>query len=219
VTASPCRRKWNVDAEGLGVRDGIAAVGFEREHRVVEYKLLPDYHDPDRAPARFSGSIERAAPESRFRNGHFLAQARAEPGRTGGCLGKEPRQGRATSSPPCSSGPRKGVFTVKRSGEFDITDGAFLPDGDLLLLERSFSMATASRCGCGASMANAVAKGALADRPILLFEADMSYQIDNMEALDVWTRADGATIVSLMSDDNHSILQRNLYLEFVLHDD
>jgi hypothetical protein len=39
------------------------------------------------------------------------------------------------------SGPRKGVFTVKRSGEFDITDGAFLPDGDLLLLERSFSMA------------------------------------------------------------------------------
>jgi hypothetical protein len=47
----------------------------------------------------------------------------------------------------------------------------------------------------------------------------MSYQIDNMEALDVWTRDDGATVVSLMSDDNQSILQRNLYLEFVLHDD
>jgi len=47
----------------------------------------------------------------------------------------------------------------------------------------------------------------------------MSYQIDNMEAMDVWTREDGAVMVSLMSDDNHSILQRNLYLEFVLHSD
>ena len=36
-------------------------------------------------------------------------------------------------------GPNKGIFTVKRSGDFDITDGAFLPDGDLLLLERSFT--------------------------------------------------------------------------------
>ncbi|TGQ03354.1 hypothetical protein EN862_035585, partial [Mesorhizobium sp. M2E.F.Ca.ET.219.01.1.1] len=28
-------------------------------------------------------------------------------------------------------GPHKGVFTVKRNDDFDITDGAFLPDGDL----------------------------------------------------------------------------------------
>jgi hypothetical protein len=37
--------------------------------------------------------------------------------------------------------------------------------------------------------------------------------------MDVWQRSDGALMVSLMSDDNHSILQRNLYLEFILHDD
>jgi hypothetical protein len=47
----------------------------------------------------------------------------------------------------------------------------------------------------------------------------MTFQIDNMEALDVWRREDGATMISMMSDDNYSILQRNLYLEFVLHDD
>ncbi len=63
-----------------------------------------------------------------------------------------------------------------------------------------------------------VAKGAVADGPVLL-DADMDYQIDNMEAMDVWQRADGAVMVSLMSDDNHSMLQRNLYLEFVLHED
>jgi hypothetical protein len=63
-----------------------------------------------------------------------------------------------------------------------------------------------------------IAKGELADGPVL-FEADMSYQIDNMEALEVWQRADGAQMVSLMSDDNHSLFQRNLYLEFILHAD
>ena len=60
-----------------------------------------------------------------------------------------------------------------------------------------------------------IRKGALVDGAVLL-EADMAYQIDNMEGLDVWRRDDGALIVSLISDDNHSILQRNLYLEFVL---
>jgi len=44
----------------------------------------------------------------------------------------------------------------------------------------------------------------------------MNHQIDNMEAMDVWRRADGALIVSLMSDDNRSFLQRSLYLEFLL---
>ena len=104
----------------------------------------------------------------------------------------------------------------KRNGEFDITDGAFLPDGDLLLLERSFSMSTGVKMRLRRIYGESVAKGTVADGPVLL-EADMGYQIDNMEAMDVWIREDGATMVSLMSDDNHSILQRNLYLEFVLH--
>ena len=63
-----------------------------------------------------------------------------------------------------------------------------------------------------------VEKGAVADGPVLM-EAEMGYQIDNMEGLDVWTRNDGALMVSLISYDNHSILQRNHYLEFVLHQD
>ena len=118
------------------------------------------------------------------------------------------------------SGPRKGVFTVKRSDTFDITDGAFLPDGDLLLLERSlFRWRQASDMRLRRIPAELIAKGTVAaDGPIVL-QSDMSFQIDNMEAMDVWKRADGAVMVSLMSDDNHSMLQRNLYLEFVLHED
>jgi hypothetical protein len=47
----------------------------------------------------------------------------------------------------------------------------------------------------------------------------MSYQIDNMEGLDVVSRPDGDMRVILVSDDNHSILERNLMLEFRLKDD
>ncbi|TIU03617.1 MAG: hypothetical protein E5W44_29380, partial [Mesorhizobium sp.] len=115
-------------------------------------------------------------------------------------------------------GPRKGVFTVKRNGNFDITDGAFLPDGDLLLLERSFSMTRGVKMRLRRIYGESIEKGAVADGPVLI-DADMGYQIDNMEGLDVWTRDDGALMVSLVSDDNQSILQRNLYLEFILHQD
>jgi hypothetical protein len=60
--------------------------------------------------------------------------------------------------------------------------------------------------------------GAVVDGEVLL-EADMSYQIDNMEGLDVVSRPDGDMRVILVSDDNHSILERNLMLEFRLKDD
>jgi hypothetical protein len=112
-------------------------------------------------------------------------------------------------------GPRKGVFTVKRSGKFDITDGAFLPNGDLLLLERSFSYADGVAMQLRRIDGGSIGPGKVADGPVLL-QADMNYQIDNMEGLDVWRRGDGALMVSIVSDDNQSLLQRNVYLEFRL---
>ncbi|HVZ15320.1 MAG TPA: esterase-like activity of phytase family protein, partial [Bauldia sp.] len=38
------------------------------------------------------------------------------------------------------SGPATGTFMIKRRDDFDISDADFLPDGDLLLLERKFSL-------------------------------------------------------------------------------
>jgi hypothetical protein len=59
--------------------------------------------------------------------------------------------------------------------------------------------------------------GALVDGEVLI-EAGLSAHIDNMEGLDVWRREDGTTILSLISDDNQSFLQRTLYLEFALRE-
>ena len=60
-----------------------------------------------------------------------------------------------------------------------------------------------------------IKQGALVDGPALI-EADLAYQIDNMEGIAVHRNARGETIITLVSDDNFSVLQRNLLLQFAL---
>jgi hypothetical protein len=211
------RQKWEVDAEGLDVKDGTATVGFERQHRIAQFKL-----EPGNMKAAFR-NLDFLVPAQELRqNRGFETVTRAPidgPHKGGLVVVSEKSLDKAGNMfAAIIEGPHKGVFTVRRSGDFDITDGAFLPDGDLLLLERSFTVADGVKMRLRRIKGEEVAKGSVADGPVLM-QADMGYQIDNMEAMDVWRRADGALMVSLMSDDNHSILQRNLYLEFVLHED
>lgn len=208
--------KWLTDAEGLGLKDGKVTASFERVHRVSEYALDPaDMKGPLRdldflVPARELRSnrgfetIAVAPVDGPFQGARVLVSEKSLD-KNGDIFGA------------VIEGPLKGVFTVARSGEFDITDGAFLPNGDLLLLERSFAMSEGVKMRLRRIAGDSIRKGARVDGEVLLV-ADMGYQIDNMEGMDVWKRADGATMVSIISDDNHSILQRNLYLEFRLAD-
>lgn len=209
--------KWTTDAEGLDVKDGIATVGFEREHRIAQFKI-----EPGNMKYSFR-ELDFLVPKNELRkNRGFETVTRAHPyGQHDGALvvvSEKSLDRQRNIFAAIIEGPNKGIFTIKRSGDFDITDGAFLPNGDLLLLERSFKMADGVKMRLRRIYGESIAKGSVADGPIL-FQADMAYQIDNMEAMDVWTRADGQQMVSLMSDDNHSILQRNLYLEFILYQD
>jgi hypothetical protein len=57
--------------------------------------------------------------------------------------------------------------------------------------------------------------GALVDGPSI-FEADLGNEIDNMEGLDVHRDADGNLVLTMISDDNFSMLQRTLLLQFRL---
>jgi hypothetical protein len=217
ASGRPIDKKWEVDAEGLAVKDGIATVGFERDQRVAQFKIDPDNM---KAPVR---QLDYLIPAQELRqNRGFETVTHANPyGQHAGSLvvvSERSLDEAGNVYAAVIGGPHKGVFTVKRDGEFDITDGAFLPDGDLLLLERSFSIARGVKMRLRRIYGESVERGAVADGPVLM-EADMGYQIDNMEGLDVWTRDDGALMVSLVSDDNHSILQRNLYLEFILRQD
>jgi hypothetical protein len=112
-------------------------------------------------------------------------------------------------------GPRRGVFGVVQNDPFAVTDGAFLPNGDLLLLERRFSFAAGLGMEIRRIKGGDIKPGAVVDGEVLL-SADLGYQIDNMEGLDVVVRPNGDIHLILVSDDNHSILQRSLMLEFKL---
>lgn len=106
-------------------------------------------------------------------------------------------------------------FTVKRSEDFDISDCTILPPGDLLLLERSFSFAKGVAMRIRRIPVDAIKQGAVADGPVLI-KADLGYQIDNMEGIAVHRNEAGETIITLVSDDNFSAIQRNILLQFAL---
>ncbi len=44
----------------------------------------------------------------------------------------------------------------------------------------------------------------------------MGYEIDNFEGIDVHQEATGHIVVTLVSDDNFSMIQRTLLLQFTL---
>src|SRR6202035_3484271 len=77
-------------------------------------------------------------------------------------------------------GPAPGQFSVRRADNFDVSDAVLLPSGDLLVLERKFSLLAGIgiriRCIALASLA----PGAVVDGPSI-FSADLDNQVDNME--------------------------------------
>jgi len=112
-------------------------------------------------------------------------------------------------------GEEVGRFTVKRSGGFDVSDCTVLPPSDLLLLERYFSVTGGLGMRIRRIPLAAIKPGALADGAVLI-EADLGFQIDNMEGIAVHRNDAGEIVLTLVSDDNFSPLQRNLLLQFVL---
>jgi hypothetical protein len=208
--------KSDTDAEGLTIApDGRLTISFERHHRISVYSAPGGAF----APA-FERNIDFVVPERELRNNRgfeAVAYAPAASPLAGALVAVSEKSidERGNIFAAILDGPLKGIFTVKRFGEYDVTDSGFLPNGDLLILERRFSMADSVGMRIRRIAAASIMPGAVADGDIVI-EADFSNQIDNMEGLDVWEAADGSTRVSLISDNNHSLLQRNLYLEFRL---
>jgi hypothetical protein len=110
-------------------------------------------------------------------------------------------------------------FTVTDIGEFQITDAAALADGGLLLLERSFNWSEGVKMRLRRLEPAAVAPGAVTKGEVLI-EADMAYEIDNMEGLSVREGPEGELLITMISDDNfNTFLQRTVLLEFALSPD
>src|ERR1700676_954885 len=112
-------------------------------------------------------------------------------------------------------GPSPGQFSVRRSNNFDVTDAVLLPSGELLVLERKFSWLSGIGIRIRRIALHTLTPGAVVDGPSI-FEADLGHEVDNMEGIDAHVTGEGDTVLTMVSDDNFSMLQRTLLLQFRL---
>ncbi len=215
----PFTSKSAADAEGLRIvsRNGreTAYVSFEQRPAVARFTASPDFASARRHDLplpRYVNHLKAnkglealaVAPEGGPLAGAFVAVAERSLDGTGNHRGF------------ILGGKRAGTFAIRRTEPFDVTDATFLPDGDLLVLERRFSFSDGLGMRIRRIPGDAIRPGATIDGPVLM-EADMSNQIDNMEGLAARTDERGQTVLTLVSDDNgNRLLQRTILLQFVL---
>ena len=210
----PIATKRESDAESLAVREKDVLVGFERDHRIDAYPL----NDPQASGPR--ASLVLPFPVSELRLNRGLETVSVSPK-------DAPLSGATVAISEMSvnkagdiyagvlDGPRRGTFFIKRQPPYAVSDGDFLPNGDLLLLERGVTLISAFSVRIERIAGADIRPGATVSGKVI-FSAGPGDQIDNMEGLSVNRGADGATYLLLVSDDNNSILQRSLFLEFRL---
>ena len=208
------------NSEGMTLVDGdtgqgTAFVSFERRHRIVRYPFTADKFGPPTGTVPLPPAAKRMDA-----NRGIEAITVIRSGRLKGTLVAfserlTDKNGNLTGW--LIGGPMPGTITLKRLAGFDITDTAALPDGGIVILERRFSYSEGIQMRIRRVAASELKPGALIQGEVLL-EATDSLNIDNMEAIGVHRRASGETIITLMSDDNFSPLQRTLIMQFTLPD-
>lgn len=214
----PLRTDAERDAEGLALatgdtRAGTALVSFEREHRILRYPFTPKRFGPPNGIVRLPKGAQAMGA-----NQGLEAVALIRAGRLKGTIVAFPERLKDRNGNLRGwliGGPTPGALTIRRLGGFDVTDAAGLPDGGLVLLERRFRYSEGVKMRLRRIAAKELKPGALIEGEVLL-EATDRRNIDNMEAIAVHRSRAGETILTLMSDDNFSLLQRSLIMQFAL---
>ena len=210
-------RGW-FDAESLAEAEGTLYVGIERVEKIVRFNYRRDglaaRGEPIKVPDDFrtftyNKGLECLAvpPPGSPLAGTLIAVTERSLDAQG--------NHRSYLLDVSHGGDHVARFSVMRSGDFDVSDCTILPPSDLLLLERRYSPTRGVAMRIRRIPLAAIKPGALIDGKPLI-EADVAYQIDNMEGIAVHTNAAGETILTLVSDDNFFVLQRNLLLQFAL---
>ena len=210
--------KLEADAESLAVtgsppQSGTAFVGFEHHHRIESFDLgeegLAARAVPFTPPIPAEGLDENGSLEAMTvlpgAGGRLLVFMEATRNADGDYLGYIAEDGTLRD------------ISVATDPPFGITDMAFAPDGDLILVERRYSPAAGVGLKLKRIDGEAIKPGARLEGEVLL-DVGNRYSIDNMEGVSVVEGPDGETFVYLLSDDNFNPLQRTLLLQFELAD-
>jgi len=209
-------RGW-FDTESIAEDGGTLYVGIERVHQIVRFNYGKDGLLARGQPIAVPPALRSLPANKGLEALVFVPKGAKEPALAGALIAISERgldkAGNIVAF--VIGGPSPGGFAVRRSESYDISDAALLPGGDLLLLERKFSWLSGLAIRIRRVALGEIKPGALVDGPTL-FEADLGYEIDNMEGLSVHRNAEGEIVLTLVSDDNFSMIQRTLLLQFTL---
>ncbi len=209
------------DSEGMTLADGdtrsgTAYLSFERKHRIARYPFDTLRFGPPSGAVALPGGLTKALASNRGIEAITVIRA----GKLKGALvafAEGSASGAGNLQAWLIGGPAPGSITLKRIGGFDVTDAAALPDGGIVVLERRFRFSEGVKMRIRRIAASELKKGAVISGEVLL-EANDSFNIDNMEGIAAHRGASGETVLTLMSDDNFSPLQRTLIMQFALPD-
>src|SRR5262245_23617495 len=206
-------RGW-FDTEALALDGSLVYVGIERVNRILRYDFSKGFTNargeevplpPLARKLPYNKGLEAlvAVPRGQPLAGTLIAISERGLDAEGNILGF------------MIGGKTPGQFSVERSDNFDLSDAALLPSGDMLLLERKFSWIGGIGIRIRRMALKSFAPGAVVDGPSI-FSADLGHEIDNMEGIDAHTTPEGEVVITMVSDDNFSLIQRNLLLQFTL---
>lgn len=211
AAGKPFRGKGQGDAEAItlqqaGKPEGPAYVSFERDHRVLFYpqglngrasilpippaaRKMPENGGMEAFTRRADGKFLGISEELQDENGHLQGWLFSETGASG--------------------------VSLRRQDIFSPTDMEFLPDGDLLLLERRYTALGGPGMQIRRIKGDMIKPGAVLDGEVLI-NLNSRYGIDNFEGLSARVTSAGEVLIYIVSDNNFNRLQKNLLLVFKL---
>ena len=207
------QKGWRRDAEGLSVVGNEAFVSFEGETRVMRYDI--EGHSFKRVTGRLSLPRDVIKANRGNKGLEAVAIAPAASDHAGSFVLFTERASKARVRGWIQTGKRAQPISLPQIEDMVVTDADFTEIGDLLVLERSYSLFGGLKVQIRRIRADALKPGPIGQAEIL-FRGGMMQEIDNFEGLDVQALPDGSSLVSLISDDNFNAFQRTLLLQFIL---
>ncbi len=194
--------KSDYDAESLVALPDGYLVGFEQEHRLLKVSKLGATAELYDTGVDLSGLSSNSGIEAMtlLPNGDLLMFAES---------------GRSTSGQTPAwlvSGDNHYSIEFYPPENYEATDAAALPGGDVLLLMRYYSLLTGASAQVRHITAAEIKSGVIRGRQIAEIKEPLN--VDNMEGLDVQFLPDGTVRLFLISDDNFSSRQRTLFMVF-----
>lgn len=210
--------KTNNDAESMTVlRDGSVLIGFEQRHRIWRYPPGSEASgggmDGRPVPFNAPGGITLAPA-----NGGLECLTELSDGRLL-LISEDMRRGAdkvaAWIGVPQGAGYIWHNANYPTTGRFEPSDATTLPNGDVVVLERSYSVLEGVRVRVvRLRQADIVAETTFRVEELALLQTPLA--VDNLEGVGAGRGANGETVLWLIADDNFNPLQRTLLLHFAI---